>query len=545
MMMKKLRILVLFFILTFSFSVRAEVLLEIDCNGKEIAPNKTVTCEGNLLYEKEGINDIEFNYNTNLNIDFSSVNGFMITNRGGRVSIHTNDALYDEIMNSTKIMEFTLSFNEKANEKEKLTISDIMINKGRDIKVGDISKEFTITGLTPKLDSVCTLDSITVEKEKVKDFNKDKLEYRGINVTKDIIFVDAIRTSSKSSATGLGNVRVPNGETVERDITVTAEDGTKKVYKLFVTNINSKGDVDNEPKPDEGEKSSDNTLKSLELYHGKKKVKLNFNPKTEVYNVQVDDDLDAELTIKAVPNDEKATFTEGYGPRSVDISYGYNKEYIKVLAEDGGEKTITLNINYLDNRDKDNSLLSLTINGKEVDLNSDKLEVKLTSDNKKTIIEAIPTSEKSTVKYEDIELALGDNELSIEVTSEDGETEEYDVNVIVEEDKVLLENVSVTGYNLNFMKNKASYDLVIKNDVNKLDIVINPDNVKHEILNNNNLKNGSKVIIKITDSESSYQYTINIQKEGNPIISIICYIVFGVGIILLIASIIYYVKKRK
>ena len=128
MIMKKLRIIAILFILAFSFPVKAEVLLEIDCDGKEITDSKSVKCEGNLLYEKEGINDIEFNYQTNLDIAFNSVSGFMITNSGGKVSIHTDDALYDEIMNASKIFEFTLSINENVGTKEKLEINNIMIN---------------------------------------------------------------------------------------------------------------------------------------------------------------------------------------------------------------------------------------------------------------------------------------------------------------------------------------------------------------------------------------------------------------------------------
>lgn len=544
-MMKKLRIVVLLFILAFSFSAQAEVILEVDCNGKEISSDKSVTCEGNLLYENEGITDIEFDYQTNLDVKFISTTGFMVTNRGGKVTVHSDTPLQDEIMNSAKIMEFTLSYNDKLQEKEKFIISNVKINNASDIKVAGVTKEFKVTGATNnKLDDVCTLDSITVEKVKIKDFSKDKLEYRGIEVTNEVIFIDAVRTSSKSSAIGLGNVIVPKGETIERDIVVTAEDGTNKnIYKLFITNTTEK-DTDDEPRPDEGERSSDNTLKSLELYHGKKKVKLTFDRKKEVYSVQVDDDLTAKLTIKAILNDPKATFVDEYGPRDVEINYGYNKELIKIQAEDGSEKTITLSINYLDNRDKDNSLLSLIINGKEVDLASDELEVRLPSDTLKTEIEAVPSSTKSKVEYEDIELSLGDNNVNITVTSEDGEKEEYNVNVIRENEKDLLESITVTGYDIGFSKDKTTYNLKINNDTNELKIIVNPSVVKHEILNNKDLKNGSKILIKITDDEKSYEYTINIEKEESSS-DIICYIIFGIGVISLILSIIYFIKKSK
>ncbi len=542
--MKKLRIFVLLFILAFSFSVKAEVLLEIDCDGSEISKDKIITCEAVLLYEKEGINDIEFNYNTNLDINFLAVNGFSITNNNGRVSIHTDKALYDEIMNATTIMKFTLSMNDKSFEKDIFTISNITINKDDSINVDGISKEFNVLLPKVKLDNVCTLDSITVEREIIKDFSKDKLEYRDINVTSDVIFIDAVRTSDKSSATGLGDVRVPRGKTIERNITVTAEDGTQKVYKLYITNVTINEEVQDEIKPDEITKSSDNTLKLLELYQNNKKIEIAFDSSKEIYNIELPDEIIDKLTIKATLNDNKASFVKNYGPRDIKISYGYNKELIKIKAENGKEKIITLNINYHDNRDKDNTLKSLIINGQVVDLTKDKLEVKLANNIDKTSIEAIANSNKSTVKYEDIDLILGDNEVNIEVTSEDGVIKEYDVNVIREEEHILLNSITVKGYDLGFSKDRKIYDLKINIDTKLLDIIINPSSVKHEILNNENLKNGSKIIIQVTDDEDSYEYTINIQKENNFVINIICYLVFGIGIISFIASIVYVIKKK-
>ena len=544
-MMKKLRIFVLLFILAFSFSVKAQVILEIDCDKTSISEGEIVNCEGTLLYEKEGIDDIEFEYQTNLDINFSSVRGFMITNSGGKVTIHSDSTLYDKIMNSALIMKFTLSANENVTGKEKLVIDNIKINKANDINVLGYSQEFSIITNPVKLDNVCTLDSITIEKELLNGFNKDKLEYRDIYVNKEIVFIDAIRTSSKSSVTGLGSVKVPVGKTIERDLTVTAEDGTKKIYRLFLTNVMD--DSDNTlsfERPDEEMKSIDNSLKSLEIYSGTKKINLDFSSEKEIYDITIDDENVDKLTIKATLNDSKASFKDKYGPRDITIKYGYNKEYLKVISESGLEKTITLNINYLDNRDQDNSLLSLTINKQIVDLTSDVLVVRVPFNTLKTEIEALASSDKAVVKYEDVELVLGDNVVKIEVTSEDGKTSEYDVNVIREE-KEVFESFAITGYDLDFNKNKTTYDLKVKNETNFLKIVFNPKNTKYEILNNSNITDGTKIIIKITDDDGNHEYTINIIKESNIFINIICYLVFGIGLVSLVFSIYYVTKKKK
>ena len=84
----------------------------------------------------------------------------------------------------------------------------------------------------------------------------------------------------------------------------------------------------------------------------------------------------------------------------------------------------------------------------------------------------------------------------------------------------------------------------LPDDVNELEISVIPTNIDFEVLNNKNLKNGSKVEIKVTDSDGIHEYTINIEKESM-VLNIICYAVFGIGVVSLIGSIIYVIKKKK
>ena len=104
--MKKLRIAELLIILAFSFSVKAKVLLKINCDSNIITDDKLITCAGKLSYDQEGINDIEFNYQTNLDVNFVSLNGFTIEKENNKVLIHSKKTLFDMITTSIKIMEF-------------------------------------------------------------------------------------------------------------------------------------------------------------------------------------------------------------------------------------------------------------------------------------------------------------------------------------------------------------------------------------------------------------------------------------------------------
>lgn len=552
--MRKLRIFVLLLILAFSFNVKAEVSFEIDCNGKEITSDKNVVCEGNLIYENEGITDIEFDYDTNLNIKFIPVDGFKLTDSKGKITIHSDNVLKDKITNSTKIMKFTLGSNSNLKELESITFSNIRINKTNDILVDDIKEEFNVSlNKEVKLDSTCTLDSITIENNKLSNFDKTKLIYKDIKVTKEVIFIDAVRTSDKSSATGLGQVRVPNGETIERKITVTAEDGSNKVYKLYITNTNPKEEVklpeekeDDISKKDEEitkeVKSEDNTLKTLEVYYNNKKINFDFSSNQLDYNIDIDVTDTKKITVKAELNDEKATFVSSYGPRDVTFDKDNFDILVKVKAENNDEKTYKITV-VTSSKEIDDSLKLLKINNINVDLTADKLEVKLPYTEEKTKIEVETNNDKAKVEYEDVDLKVGNNNIKITVTL-DNQVKEYNVVVIRESESELFEKLEITGYDLNFSKDKKSYNLKVDKEVSELEIKVVPNNIDFEVLNNKNIRDGSKVQIKVTDKEGEYEYIIHIEKD-NLTTNIICYGIFGIGIISLIVAFSCVIRKKK
>ena len=606
--MRKLRIIVLLIILAFSFNVKAEVMFEIDCDSFDIVGDKETVCGGNLIYEDEGVNDIELSYNTNLDIKFTKVDGFTITTSNGKVMVHTDKALSDVIMNSTKIMDITLKSNSKSKEVETLTFSNIKINKTSDIVVDDITEEFNISRENEiKLDDNAYLESISVEKVKIANFDKNTFVYRDIKVSKNVVFIDAVRSSDKSSATGLGDVRVPSGETIERDITVVAEDGSKNVYKLFITNITPKEEIklaeEVEKYPDftdgtwneekinnycsthklnckinkitntevengtiisqsilmgdkvesganleikisdkEIVKSSDNTLKSLEVYHDNKKIDFDFNSSETEYDINIENSVSKKITIKASLNDEKASFVSGYGPRDVTFNSDDNEVIVKVKSENNDEKSYRLKIHFL--KEENNGVLSIKINDKEVNLEEEKLEVRLPFTDEKTRVEVTTANESDKIDYEDIDLKVGNNPLKITITSKDNKIKEYNINVIREEEVEMFQKIEITGYNLDFSKDKTTYYLKINEETNELDIKINPSNIDFEVLNNKNLHNGSKIQITVTDKEGVYEYTIHIEKDDVKT-NLICYGIFGIGIISVIVAVIIVLKKKK
>ena len=82
-------------------------------------------------------------------------------------------------------------------------------------------------------------------------------------------------------------------------------------------------------------------------------------------------------------------------------------------------------------------------------------------------------------------------------------------------------------------------ELIPSANTDELEIIVNPDTIKYEVLNNNTLKNKSKVVIKVVDDEGNYEYTINIIKEEpkpETSFNTICYLVFGIGVIAFVSS---------
>ncbi len=84
-------------------------------------------------------------------------------------------------------------------------------------------------------------------------------------------------------------------------------------------------------------------------------------------------------------------------------------------------------------------------------------------------------------------------------------------------EKHLLDKIEVEGYNLYFEKSVYSYNLEVAENLDKLNITYQPDyddDVKVTITGNENLKNNSKVTIKVHDDEGDHTYTITIIKKS-------------------------------
>ena len=515
--------------------------IEIDCNDNKLSSSKKISCSVNLIYENIYIDEIEMNYDSALDVEFSKTDGFSLTKDNNKLTVKADKTLFDEIMNSSIIFNFNISGNENIKDKESITFLNIKIKNNKDEKLLSLDNatyDFEVIK-DEKLDDNCALDSISVDNVLIENFDKDNLIYN-VTVEKNVIFIDAKRSSELSSATGLGNIRVKENETIEREIVVTAENGDTRIYKLVITN--------------KAVKSDNNNIESLEIFHNNEISDLVFDSKKTNYDVSVNSDID-KITIKAILSDTKAIFVSKYGPRDVKLNYGKNKVEIKVQAENGDIKVYTLNITRKDERNNDTSLISLKINDENIILGdkNENYKVTLNHDIDRTKIEAIANDSDASVAYKDIDLVDGNNKVSIIVTAENGEKKEYIVDVIrladeeieENEEKRIFEKIEIANYDFSFNKNTYNYTLKVGKDVTKLDINILPKDIDSEILNNSNLENNSEITVNIHDDEGDKTYTILIQKDIEEDYAWLCYLIFGIGVVSLITSIIVTIKRNK
>ena len=147
-------------------------------------------------------------------------------------------------------------------------------------------------------------------------------------------------------------------------------------------------------------------------------------------------------------------------------------------------------------------------------------------------------------------LKIGDNEISVIVTAEDGTTKEFKIKLKIvdpNKERLSLKNITIKNYILNYYKNNYNYELKINNE-KKLDIVIDKgnENIKYEIIGNEKLKNGSKIEIKITDGTDTESYFINIIKSKTPNIWLTCLLnVIIIALVVAVAVVLIRMKNNK
>ena len=430
---------------------------------------------------------------------------------GGSISFNPDTTSYSTTINSQTA---TISATKKDSSSSMTgNLGTVSLNYGTNtFKINvtsetGVTRTYTINITRPDTRSKNNyLSSLAVSNTNIT-FNRNTLVYN-LSTTSDNVQISATKDDNKASVTGTGRFNLNYGTNTYR-VNVTAENGSTRTYTI---NINR-----------EDTRSSNNNLKSLTLSKGN----LNFNKSTTTYNVDVDKDT-TSVKIEATLEDVKASFENGFGPRTINLNPGNNTIYIKVRNEIGNVKTYTININREDGKSSDSTLKEIKLSEGKIDFKTDVLEYKINVeyDVNTFKIDALPTDGKSKVNITgDEKLKVGENTFTITVEAENGKITTYIVKVTRKEEGYKLstnnyiKSLTIKNHSIDF--DKKTYKYTIKTKEKKLDISVTLDDRKSEykISGNKNLKNGSKVLIKvIAEDGSNRTYTLNIKKSNNALI---------------------------
>lgn len=189
---------------------------------------------------------------------------------------------------------------------------------------------------------------------------------------------------------------------------------------------------------------------------------------------------------------------------NININSDNYKGKIEVIED---KKYIVLELK--DNKDEikknNNKNIKGNITFKVVDTEDTNTEIKFKS------IESVLTSDEDTNYKNDIS-----KKITYIISKKVEEKVSNSNSNIPKSDNNYLKDLIIDNYNINFNKDKNSYDIKLEDNINKLDIkcILEDESAKYEIKGNENLKDNNHVYINVISASGlKNTYVINIKKD--------------------------------
>lgn len=508
----------LFLFVIFPFSVSATTVTpKITCEKSNIQKNEILKCS-----VKADIKDGTLS-SFSANVDASST---YFTS--GNQSVDVSDLSLTG--NDKTIAAFTITAGDK-NGSATINLSSF---SGKDDMNEDVKFDTGSASYPVRiLNDVALLNDIKIDGESVSGFSASGKVYN-FSVSRKTIEITTSRSTTDSLVSGDGKVDLKCGDN-KVEIKVKAEDGSSNLYTLNVTRTCS--DV--------------STLKGIALSSGTLSPK--FDKDTKSYNVSVSKDID-KITLTPIKENEGQEVKGSVGEQK--LNFGKNTFKIEVVSEKDTTTTYTIVVTREDSRDGNCYLKSLVLSNGKIMFDKDQFEyvTKVLYETKEIDITAVP--EKTTSKVEiknNKNLKLGENLVTVTVTSENDETRDYVIKVIrLKAGESLgvnanIASLDISGYKLNFDSETLEYLLEIKNE-KTLDLVVTLEDETsvYEIVGNENLENKSviKVIVEALDGTVK-TYKINIKKTDNTVPIVIAILSIVIAVVLIIFVLVSNKKGNK
>lgn len=217
--------------------------------------------------------------------------------------------------------------------------------------------------------------------------------------------------------------------------------------------------------------------------------------------------------------------------------------------------TTTRKITTIKGKSANTNIKKLLINGVEIGYQNTKNNYAIKMPEEENSVEVTVELEDEKAKYEvkgNTDIPAENGEIVITVTAENKSVREVKISVSRysgENDECNLANIYNEQYNIDFSRNVYDYKLTLPKNVKSLDLEIVPvdqENATYEILNNENLKNKSKIEVVVTaQSGKTCTYTITIKKDSNTWKYVVLIVVLIAVLVVSVYFLYKYLKKSK
>ena len=337
------------------------------------------------------------------------------------------------------------------------------------------------------------------------NFNKNTTTYN-LETTSSSVNISATKEDSYSSVSGTGTKNLSYGANTI-NVVVTSETGSKRTYTINITRKDTRSD--------------DNKLSSLSVSN----TNISFKSTQTIYNATVSSSV-SKVVISATANDSKASFVSGYGPRTINLSYGVNTANITVKSEKGSTKTYTINITRNDDRSSNNNLSTLSVSAGKISFNKNTTSYNIDVANNvesATISATLEDTKSSFVSGygpRTVSLKEGFNAFQVKVKNEKGTIKTYTINITREDGKSrnnYLKEITLSDGTITFNKDTLNYNVTVEYETDKITVNATAEDSKAKLTytKENTLKVGeNKIIITVeAENNSTKNYTLNVTRK--------------------------------
>lgn len=257
-----------------------------------------------------------------------------------------------------------------------------------------------------------------------------------------------------------------------------------------------------------------------------------FNPELVSYNIDVPSDKES-ITI-GYEFDQNQYNVSTNGSSTIALKYGNNVFTITISSKENSQetRTYTLNIMRKDGRSNDNTLASLIIAGKKVQIYNDKFNYDVEVDNTLKKVEVKATTSNSKAKFVQgygerigtnaVTLSNGERTvIEIKVKAENDAIQTYTITIIkgnYKSNDATLKSLTIEEKNFNFNPDILKYNIEVENEVDKINLEAIPNHDKAQATYDKEieLKEGiNNIIIKVlAEDGTSKEYTLNITRKA-------------------------------